>query len=69
MSFKLTIGRTALAGRDLYTNEAIAAFFPDPTQLESRYLFHILPRSARSGSTDVAIKGATPNKKRSRKQI
>ncbi|MBK8469826.1 MAG: restriction endonuclease subunit S [Actinomycetales bacterium] len=63
MSFKLTIGRTALAGRDLYTNEAIAAFFPDPTQLESRYLFHILPRSARSVITDVAIKGATLNKK------
>src|ERR1700757_3033329 len=28
MSFKLTIGRTAIADRDLYTNEAIAALTP-----------------------------------------
>ncbi len=28
MSFKLTIGRVAQAGCELYTNEAIAAFFP-----------------------------------------
>lgn len=63
MSFKLTIGRTALAGRDLYTNEAIAAFFPDPRQLDRRFLFYVLPGSARSVITDVAIKGATLNKK------
>lgn len=63
MSFKLTIGRTSLAGRDLYTNEAIAAFFADPTQVDWRYLFHTLPGSARSVITDVAIKGATLNKK------
>lgn len=63
MSFKLTIGRTALAGRDLYTNEAIAAFFFDPAQVDGRFLFHILPGSARAVITDVAIKGATLNKK------
>lgn len=63
MSFKLTIGRTALAGRDLYTNEAIAAFFTDPAQVDERFLFHILPGSARAVITDVAIKGATLNKK------
>ena len=28
MSFKLTIGRLAFAGRDLYTNEAISAIKP-----------------------------------------
>ena len=63
MSFKLTIGRTALAGRDLYTNEAIAAFFVDAAHVDERYLFHILPGSARGVITDVAIKGATLNKK------
>ena len=63
MSFKLTIGRTSLAGRDLYTNEAIAAFFADPAQVDRRFLFHTLPRAARSVITDVAIKGATLNKK------
>lgn len=63
MSFKLTIGRTSLAGRDLYTNEAIAAFFPDRAQVDPRFLFHVLPGAARSVITDVAIKGATLNKK------
>ena len=63
MSFKLTIGRTSLAGRNLYTNEAIAAFFADTSQVDRRYLFHVLPGSARSVITDVAIKGATLNKK------
>lgn len=63
MSFKLTIGRTALAGHDLYTNEAIAAFFADPSQVDTRFLLHILPGSARAVITDVAIKGVTLNKK------
>ena len=63
MSFKLTIGRTALAGCDLYTNEAIAAFFADSTYLDRHFLYHTLPSSARSVITDVAIKGATLNKK------
>ncbi|MES9518594.1 restriction endonuclease subunit S [Rhodococcus qingshengii] len=63
MSFKLTIGRTSVAGRDLYTNEAIAAFYADETRLDPRYLFHILPSAAGSVVTDVAIKGATLNKR------
>lgn len=63
MSFKLTIGRTSLAGRDLYTNEAIAAFFADRARVDPRFLFHALPGAARSVITDVAIKGATLNKK------
>jgi type I restriction enzyme S subunit len=63
MSFKLTIGRTAIAARDLYTNEAIAAFFVDESRVDRRFLYHILPDSARSVVTDVAIKGATLNKK------
>lgn len=42
LSFKLSIGKTAIAGRDLYTNEAIAALIPiDPKALTDSYLFHI----------------------------
>ena len=40
LSFKLSIGKTAIAGRDLYTNEAIAALVPnDPAQICNEYLF------------------------------
>lgn len=41
LSFKLSIGKTALAGVDLYTNEAIAALVPkDPTVVLNKYLFY-----------------------------
>ena len=41
-SFKLSIGKTAIAGKDLYTNEAIAALEPkDPSNLLDRYLFYL----------------------------
>ena len=42
LSFKLSIGKTAIAGKDLYTNEAIAGLIPiDKTELLDRYLFHL----------------------------
>ncbi len=63
MSFKLTIGRTARAGCDLYTNEAIAAFYCDTAVLDPDYMYYVLPRAASAVITDVAIKGATLNKK------
>lgn len=61
MSFKLTIGRTAIAGRDLFTNEAIAAFDPSD-DLDNGFLFYALPHAAEGAETDQAIKGATLNK-------
>lgn len=61
MSFKLTIGRTAVAGCDLYTNEAIAAFFPE-RELENEFLFYALPHAVGRAEPDQAIKGATLNK-------
>lgn len=46
MSFKLSIGKCAIAGVDLYTNEAIAAFNSfDETVLSNKFLFyHILTK-------------------------
>ena len=47
LSFKLSIGKTAIAGADLYTNEAIAALIPlernvnNPNFVYDRYLFHL----------------------------
>ena len=42
LSFKLSIGKTAIAGEDLYTNEAIAALIPKNTEeLLDKYLFYL----------------------------
>ena len=62
MSFKLSLGRMAFAGTDLFTNEAIAAF-KSRGAIDEQYLYYVLPEAVRSAATDVAIKGATLNKK------
>lgn len=62
MSFKLTIGRAGIAACDLFTNEAIAAFVPEPQKLDGNFLYYLLPPIARNAVTDVAIKGSTLNK-------
>lgn len=42
LSFKLSIGKTAIAGRDLYTNEAIAGLIPrDKNRILDRFLFNL----------------------------
>lgn len=38
MSFKLTIGRTAITSEDIYTNEAIMAFLPKRTDIDIEFL-------------------------------
>ncbi len=62
MSFKLTVGRTAITTRSMYCNEAIAIFSPKSDALSAGWLYHVLPRAAQSVVTDNAVKGATLNK-------
>src|ERR1700690_934630 len=59
MSFKLTIGRVAVAGLDLYTNEAIVSVSGKPDLVSDRWLLHALPGIASSGVFDSAVKGNT----------
>lgn len=41
-SFKLSVGKVAIAGKDLYTNEAIATFVPKDT-LDTKFAFYSFP--------------------------
>jgi type I restriction enzyme S subunit len=62
-SFKLTIGKMAFAGTNLYTNEAIAAFvIKDPKKVESNYLYYALQSVNLVGSNQAAM-GKTLNSK------
>jgi len=65
MSFKLTVGRVAIAGRDLYTNEAIAAF--TSKNLDHDYLYYGLQHWNLLKNVDQAIKGITLNKSKLKK--
>ncbi len=62
-SFKLTIGKMAFAGCDLFTNEAIAAFsIKDEGKLDSEFLYYAL-QSATFGGSNQAVMGKTLNSK------
>ncbi len=62
MSFKLSIGKLAFAGKDLFTNEAIAALpIKDPKEIDADYLFFALKYIPLVGSNQAA-KGKTLNK-------
>jgi type I restriction enzyme S subunit len=66
MSFKLSIGKIAITTRDMYSNEAIAAFYVDEEHVKPAWLYYALPRAASQTVTDIAIKGATLNKSKLR---
>lgn len=64
MSFKLTIGKTAFAGKDLFTNEAICALVLNDeydTEEIKEYLYHILPITNYTPFAQRAAKGLTLN--------
>ena len=62
LSFKLSIGRVAIAAVPLFTNEAIAGL--SPTGLTRDFLFHGLQGWDLLQGVDQAIKGATLNKQK-----
>lgn len=62
LSFKLSIGKVAISGRDLYTNEAIAGLVPKDGRVLPEYLYHILPAIDLRAYMQPAAKGKTLNK-------
>ena len=62
-SFKLSIGRTALAGCELQTNEAIAALVPRDDRVLPEYLYYVLPQLDYSRYQQPTTKGLTLNKR------
>jgi len=65
LSFKLTVGRVAIAGRDLYTNEAIAGLTSE--KLDHHFLYYGLQHWNLLKDVDQAIKGITLNKRKLKK--
>lgn len=65
LSFKLSIGRVAFAGCDLYTNEAIAGLRSE--KLVPDFLYYGLQQWDLLQGVDQAIKGATLNKDKLKK--
>ena len=66
-SFKLTVGRVAIAGCDLYTNEAIAAFDSEQAQsagVDLDYLALVLPIAAAADNTKNSMGVALLNKEK-----
>ncbi len=69
MSFKLTVGKCAIAKKDLYTNEAIMAFnLKNGYEINSNFLYYYLKGYNWKG-TNKAVKGITLNKATISKQV
>ncbi|NLM06883.1 MAG: restriction endonuclease subunit S [Tissierellia bacterium] len=63
MSFKLSIGKRAITGKDLYTNEAIASFnIYDEKLITKEYLYYVLGYVDLFSYVNRAAKGKTLNK-------
>ncbi|MDP8219822.1 MAG: restriction endonuclease subunit S [Candidatus Stygibacter frigidus] len=65
MSFKLSIGKVAIAKSELYTNEAIVAFhIIKPDKLYHTFLYYALQTIRLCDSSDRAVMGQTLNKRK-----
>ncbi len=64
LSFKLTIGRVSFAGKDLFTNEAIASLINLSGDINKEYLFYYFTFFDWDKATDgdIKVKGKTLNK-------
>lgn len=63
MSFKLSIGKTAITADDMFTNEAIMAFINKGTyDIDTNYLYHYCSGNDWSEGSNKAVKGITLNK-------
>lgn len=64
-SFKLSIGKMAVAGCPLYTNEAIAALpIRDPAELSRDFLRYALLAESHEGTANTAVLGKVLNKEK-----
>ncbi len=63
MSFKLSIGKTAITAEDMYTNEAIMAFInKGKYEIDTDYLYHMCKSIDWVEGTNKAVLGLTLNK-------
>ena len=63
MSFKLSIGKTAITSEDMYTNEAIMAFIGNGKfAVDTDYLYHLCCGTNWTAGTNKAVMGLTLNK-------
>ena len=64
MSFKLSLGKTAITTKETYTNEAIMAFLDKGTyDFDIDYMWHQLQSKDWTVGTNTAVMGKTLNKK------
>ena len=63
MSFKLSIGKTAITSDEMYSNEAIMAFLPNgKCETDNSFLHHLFSNKDWSEGSNKAVKGITLNK-------
>ena len=63
MSFKLSIGKTAITKEPMYSNEAIMAFLPNGKyEVDNNFLYHLFSNKDWSEGSNKAVKGITLNK-------